>query len=151
MCCYGALDSDPFILHRMMQCASPPEGPPSRCLRPAISVSPSAAGCGGQDIKDPYGIDLRSAPDRGVAPSGGGGDHPVCSALSGGPQQVDSTDHSCARLPATGGNHPQHRCQLLRECLCSTGPGGGAQRPEWSQHGDCQAQELFPTDRTGGA
>ena len=24
--------------------------------------------------------------------------------------------------PATGGNHPQHRCGLLRECLYSTAP-----------------------------
>ena len=48
-----------------MQCRSSPsshEGPPSRCLDPTISVSPSAAGCGGQDIKDPYGINLRSDP-----------------------------------------------------------------------------------------
>ena len=59
---HGALDSHPFILHRTMQCRSSPEGPPSRCLDPPISVSPSAAGCGGQDIQDPYGIDLRSAP-----------------------------------------------------------------------------------------
>ena len=35
---------------------SSPEGPPSRCLDPTISVSPSAVGCGGQDIT------LRSAP-----------------------------------------------------------------------------------------
>ena len=47
-----------------MQCRSSPEGPPSRCLDPTISVSPSAAGWGGQDIEDPYGINLRSAPDR---------------------------------------------------------------------------------------
>ena len=43
-----------------MRCRSPPEGPPRRCLDPTISVSPSAVGCGGEDIKDPYGINLRS-------------------------------------------------------------------------------------------
>ena len=45
-----------------MQRQSSPEGPLSRCLDPTISVSPSAAGCGGQDPQDPYGINLRSAP-----------------------------------------------------------------------------------------
>ena len=37
---YGALDSPLFILHRMMQCRSSHEGPPSRCLDPTISVFP---------------------------------------------------------------------------------------------------------------
>ena len=65
------LDSHPFILHRMMRCRSSPESPPSHCLDPAISVSPSAAGCGGQDMKDPYGINLRLAPQPLVW-------HPCC-------------------------------------------------------------------------
>ena len=62
-----------------MRCRSPPEGPPRRCLGPPISVSPSAAGCGGQDMKDPYGNSLRSAPRPVVwhpccrPPAGGGG------------------------------------------------------------------------------
>ena len=54
---HWALDRPPC--HRTMQCPSSPEGPPSRCLDPTISVSPSAAGCGGQGIKDPYGTNLR--------------------------------------------------------------------------------------------
>ena len=60
----GDLDGQPVILHRTMQRRSPPEGLPSRCLDPPpfISVSPSAAGCGGQDMTDPDGITLRSAP-----------------------------------------------------------------------------------------
>ena len=53
----------------MMRRRSSPEGPPRRCLDPPISVSPSAAGCGGQDMKDPLGIKLCSAPPTGgVAP-----------------------------------------------------------------------------------
>ena len=59
---YRALDSHPVILHRTMQCPSSPEGPPSCCLDPPISVSPSAGGCGGQDMHDPYGIHLSPAP-----------------------------------------------------------------------------------------
>ena len=37
-------------------------------------------------------------------------------------EEVKSTDHSDAWLQGTGGIHPQHRCGLLRECLCSTAP-----------------------------
>ena len=122
---YGALDSHPFILHRTMQCRSSPEGPPSRCLDPPISVSSSAAGCGGQDMKDPHGINVRSAPRPVVwypccrPPVAVTAITPacllmrclaltprVCSALSGGPRQVDSTDHSGARLPAGHGREP---------------------------------------------
>ena len=64
---YGALDSHPFTLHRTMQCRSPPKGPPGRCLDPPISVAPSAAGCGGQDMRDPLTF---TQPPRtgGVAP-----------------------------------------------------------------------------------
>ena len=58
----------------MMQCRSSPEGPPNRCLDPTISVSPPAAGCGGQDIKDPYSINLRSDP------------RPWCGTCAAGPQ-----------------------------------------------------------------
>ena len=54
-----------------MQCRSSPEGPPSRCLDPTISLS---AGCGGQDIKDPYSINLRSAR------------RPWCGTRAAGPQ-----------------------------------------------------------------
>ena len=68
---YGALDSHPFTLHRTMQRRSSPEGSPSRCLDPSISVSLSAAGCGGQDIENPYGINHRSAPRPAVW-------HPCC-------------------------------------------------------------------------
>ena len=50
-----------------MQCRSSPQGPPSCCLDPTISASPSEAACGGQDIQDPCGINLRSAPPH--APS----------------------------------------------------------------------------------
>ena len=109
-----------------MQRRSFPEGPPSHCLDPTISVSPSAAGCSGQDMKAPYGINLRSAPRpvvwypccrppvavaaitrRRFAPAKSGTHHQrVCSAPSGGPRQVDSTDHSGARLPAGHGQEP---------------------------------------------
>ena len=84
-----------------------------------------AAGCGGQDIKDPYGINLRSDPSpwcgaRAAGPQWWSRRLPpagslkrsmalttgVCLALSGGPQQLGhSTDHSDARLPDTIGNH----------------------------------------------
>ena len=97
-----------------------------------------AAGCGGQDIKDPYGINLRSDPSpwcgaRAAGPRWRSRRLPpagllkrsmalttgVCLALSGGPQQLGhSTDHSDARLPDTIGNHPQHRCGLSDEPRC---------------------------------
>eukprot|EP00670_Eutreptiella_braarudii_P022432 CAMPEP_0174351174 /NCGR_PEP_ID=MMETSP0811_2-20130205/8448_1 /TAXON_ID=73025 ORGANISM="Eutreptiella gymnastica-like, Strain CCMP1594" /NCGR_SAMPLE_ID=MMETSP0811_2 /ASSEMBLY_ACC=CAM_ASM_000667 /LENGTH=126 /DNA_ID=CAMNT_0015480143 /DNA_START=49 /DNA_END=429 /DNA_ORIENTATION=- len=125
-----------------------------------------AAGCGGQDIKDPYGINLRSDPSpwcgaRAAGPQWWSRRLPpagslkrsmalttrVCLALSGGPQQLGhSTDHSDARLPDTIGNHPQHRCGPSDERLCSTGPGIPATHPETAQ-----ARELFPTDCAGGA
>ena len=99
-----------------------------------------AAGCGGQDIKDPYGINLRSDPSpwcgaRAAGPQWWSRRLPpagslkrsmalttrVCLALSGGPQQLGhSTDHSDARLPDTIGNHPQHRCGPSDERLCSS-------------------------------
>ena len=116
-----------FSLHGMRQCRSSPEGPPSRCLDPPSSVSPSAAGWGAQDIEDPYGIHLRSAPRPVVG-------HPRCRppaavaaiaptgllmrnlALttrgSAQPYQEDpgrSTQLITAvpgSRPATGGNHP---------------------------------------------
>ena len=74
----------------------------------------------------------------------------VCQALSAGPQLVDSTDHSGARLPATGGNHPQHRCRLLCECLCSTGPGRRAQRPERSQQAPQPPYVFIPHKQSLG-
>ena len=94
-----------------MQCRSPPTGPPGRCLDPPISVAPSAAGCGGQDMKDPHGIHLHSAPPnrwcgtRAAGPQQGSrrSTPPLCSseiwhsppryAPSGGPRQVDRPPH----------------------------------------------------------
>ena len=59
--------------------------------------------------------------------------------------------------PATAGNHPQHRCGLLRECLCSTGPGTapqqgrGTQKPEWgSQPPPPQGVRRFLPKMGGG-
>ena len=92
-----------------MQCRSSPEGPPSHCLGPTISVSPSAAGCGGQDIEDPYGISLRSAPRPVVwhnPPSNPRNrpHHPPHSkvmSLTSEAQHVNSTNESAAVVPPT--------------------------------------------------
>ena len=124
-----------------------------------------AAGCGGQDIKDPYGINLRSAP------------RPWCGARAAGPQwrsrqspppvrsseiralttkgllsPIRRTPGRSTQLitavpgswPATGGKHPQHGCGRLRECLCSTGPGSAAQQGRGIQRPERGSQTPHP-------
>ena len=102
----GGLDSHPFTLHRTMQCPSSPDGPPRRCLDPTISVSPSAAVCGGQDMKDPYGINLRSAPPNRW-----------CGTRAAGPQ--------CPSPPAQ--TQPPCRCPLEQVRTRGVGPEGALQ------------------------
>ena len=79
-------------------------------------------GTGGQDIKDPYGINLRSAPQ------------PWCGTRAAGPQWWSR------QSPLAGS---------LERSLALTAAQRKAERG--SQSGDRQAQELFPTDRTRGA
>ena len=111
----------------MMQCRSSPEGPPSRCVDPTISVSPSAAGCGGQDIKDPCGINLRSAPGPWCGTRAAGTQwrsrqspppfrsSEIWQSPPGSAQPYQEDPGRSTQLitavpgsrPATGGNHPQ--------------------------------------------
>ena len=98
----------------MMQCRSSPEGPPSRCFDPTFSVSP---GCGGQDIQDPYGISLRSAPRPVVW-------HPCCRPPSGGrgnhPPPVGSSEiwHSPPGSAQPYQEDPGRSTQLITHPLC---------------------------------
>ena len=97
-----------------MQCRSSPEGPPSRCFDPTFSVSP---GCGGQDIQDPYGISLRSAPRPVVW-------HPCCRPPSGGrgnhPPPVGSSEiwHSPPGSAQPYQEDPGRSTQLITHPLC---------------------------------
>ena len=89
-------------------------------LIPTISVSPSAAGCGGQDIQDPSGINLHPAPPR--PPPQRGKPSLGCGSLGEPSQEAQPSNTSAAHWGGGGGQHfpvvlPASQCGGVGLCM----------------------------------